>query len=1181
MSTDVAPSLIHGCPLSTDEAGHPLSFPQEQLWLIEGIDPTAGLYNEVWVLRLDGALDVAVLERCLNEVVARHDVLRSTFPLVGREPRCVVLPTVRLSLGEPIDLAHLPAEHHDRLVAELAAGLADRPYDLATGPLVRCSLLRLGHDRHVLLFGTHHAVADGWSLDVVIAEVDALYRDFSAGRGPSLPPLPLQYTDFARWQRAKASGDDWHADLAYWRDQLDGVPPVLDLTGGRLRPPAKSPEGRRIRVDLRPDLAGGIAAVARAESTTRTCVLMAAFAAVLYRYTGQEDLVVGTASSGRPEEEFEPLVGFFANTLPLRFRPGAELPFSDFLEQVTDTTMDAVEHQAVPFSRIVEATQQERDPSYGPLVQVLFSHSELSATPPTTGLVVRPEQVSRTRSRFDLLFEVQTDERTTRLWVEYDTALFDERWVGALCRHYENLLLAVVAGAGRPLGELPMLTPDERSHAISAATPSGAPMPAKTVVVVGAGMLAPPDTLGALHLVHAQLGALAGDRLAGITQPSARLGQWTPDGEPIARGADEDLPVVGGLRVPIEEVQAVISMHPALRRARVTVRQGGTRQAYLEAELSPVRPGAVDAGQLREFLAARLPRYAIPAVFVTAGGEQPAEPAPPVDGGPRARQVRRAVLAALRDALDEPDLGPDADFFVAGGHSMLAAQLVQDLRTELALPVPLKWIFQYPAADQLADAVLREWPDAGAAPRPGPAKRVASAAVRATDASGTAAVPMTAAQADMWVVNRLAPQEPVYNIPMAVRIRGDLDVEALRSAFDHVVARHPTLSSAFGLAEGRLTQRPLGTLPVLRTMMLSCLPADHRVREAEKLRHQEARYPFRLDTEPAVRATLLTLGPDEHELLVVFHHIAADGVAAGVFARELSAAYRAFRDGIEPRLPEPSITWPEYAGWEADWVAGQQADLVEYWRDRLRGLNPARLPTELPRPRRLSFDGDHRHLRAPDVSAPELLDCAARHRVSPFMMATAALSVVLSRVTGSVDLALGTATENRHLPDADKLMGCVINMLVLRLDASGDPTFAQLLERVRDTTLGAYQHQGLPLPKLIRLAGTTHDAGRMTLFQAAVDWQEPDLLGWDLPGCEVDWEYVSTGRARNPLMLTAARRGTHVDLDLEYSTGLWTDAGADAWLHGVAGVLAQAVRDPERRASQFRLDGVELLQTHP
>ncbi|HYO98763.1 MAG TPA: amino acid adenylation domain-containing protein, partial [Pyrinomonadaceae bacterium] len=354
------------------EGDLPLSFAQQRLWFLDQFEPGNSFYNVPSAVRLTGALDVAALEHSLNEVVRRHEILRTTFESTQGQPRQVIAPVLKLSLAQE-NLRHLNDSERRAEVRRLAVEEAERPFDLASAPLVRARLLQVADDEHVLLFTMHHIVSDGWSVGVLLGEVAALYEAYGRDARAPLAELPIQYADFAAWQRRWLDGEQLDAQLGYWREQLRDAPALLELPTDRPRPPVQTYRGATARFTLAKDLSSGLQRLSRREGTTLFMTLLAAFQSLLQRYSGAEDVLVGTPIAGRNRAEIEGLIGFFVNTLVLRTTFDGDPSFVELLARVREVCLGAYAHQDVPFEKLVEELQPERELSHSPLFQVMFS----------------------------------------------------------------------------------------------------------------------------------------------------------------------------------------------------------------------------------------------------------------------------------------------------------------------------------------------------------------------------------------------------------------------------------------------------------------------------------------------------------------------------------------------------------------------------------------------------------------------------------------------------------------------------------------------------------------------------------------------------------------------------------------------------------------------------------------
>jgi amino acid adenylation domain-containing protein len=458
-----APPLV---PVPRDGSPLPLSFAQQRLWFIDQLEPGSTTYNMPSALRLRGPLDPGVLERALGEVVRRHEALRTTFGESGGVPFQVVHPAAAARL-EVTDLSSLAAGEREAEVRRLAREEAQRPFDLRSGPLFRTRLLRLGEEEHVLVLAMHHVVSDGWSMGVLFGELGALYEAFARGEASPLPELPVQYADFAVWQRAWLAGEPMERQIAWWRERLQGAPPVLELLTDRPRQPAPGTRGGYVFHALPPEAVEGARALARHEGATLYMVLLAVLDLLLARWSGQEDVVVGTPVANRTRREAEGLIGFFVNTLALRTDLSGNPSFRTLLGRVRETTLGAYQHQDVPFERLVEALQVERSLSHTPLFQVMFSLVEGTGNPrPFGGLAVEPFATGEAAARFDL--DVMMVERQGGLGVgfTYREELWDASTVERAAGAYALLLKAVADDAGRRLLDIPLMTDAERQRVL-------------------------------------------------------------------------------------------------------------------------------------------------------------------------------------------------------------------------------------------------------------------------------------------------------------------------------------------------------------------------------------------------------------------------------------------------------------------------------------------------------------------------------------------------------------------------------------------------------------------------------------------------------------------------------------------------------------------------------------------
>ncbi|HVG06916.1 MAG TPA: amino acid adenylation domain-containing protein [Thermoanaerobaculia bacterium] len=443
-------------PMPRDDQSHglPLSFAQGRLWLLDRLAPGTAIFNVPQPLTLRGPLDRPAMEAALTEIVRRHEVLRTMF----REHQGAALQVIRPvgPVALPVsDLEELPAaarEAETRRLADLEARL---PFDLAAGPLLRTALLRLSSEEHVLLLTIHHIVTDGWSMAIFTRELRELYAAFAAGRPSPLPELPLQYADFAVWQRRSLDGRATAALVDRWRERFGTELPVLSLPTERPRPPVQTNPGAYRALALPPELSAESRRLARRSGATLFMTLLAAFQALLARYTGQERIVVGSPVAGRDRAEIEGLIGFFVNSLVLPADLTGDPTFAQILDRVRGMALDAYAFRELPFDKLVEALQPERDRSRSPLFQVMFALESDAGPAAEAPLAVSPFPASTATSQFDLTLYMTDTSTGLRAVVEYNTDLFDAVTIERLLEHYRRLLAAAVADPGIRLSALP------------------------------------------------------------------------------------------------------------------------------------------------------------------------------------------------------------------------------------------------------------------------------------------------------------------------------------------------------------------------------------------------------------------------------------------------------------------------------------------------------------------------------------------------------------------------------------------------------------------------------------------------------------------------------------------------------------------------------------------------------
>ncbi len=494
----------------------PPSFTQQRLLFLSRLEPLGRLYNLQGAVRISGPLDRAVLARVLNAIVERHEILRASFPVVDGEATQVFAPELELDIAVS-DLSAWPAETRDEEVERLAIAEASTPFDLERGPLIRCRLLQLAPDEHVLLLPKHHVVFDGRSSGLLYAEFGALYPAFANGEASPLPPLPIQYGDFAAWQRGRLNGPYRQELLDFWLRHLEGAPRLVDLPTDRPRPAIQSYRGRRQWFQIPEATTRQLREIGRRHGITLYMTLLAAFQILIHRHTGQDDFIVGTAIDNR-DDQTRHAIGLFLNTLALRCRLEAALTVPEHLQRVRDVVLDAFQHRWLPFEDLVDRIKPSRDAGYAPIVQILFGFMPTDQrVVDLPGLRLERIDIDLGTTRFDLCLMMAEDRGSLEGFFEYATDLFEDSTIARLMRSFQVLLQEMIADPEGPVSALALVDDAER-RLLSAWSGTRTPYPHDGIPALFAAQVrARPDAVaivcGARRLSYEALNAWA-NRLA-------------------------------------------------------------------------------------------------------------------------------------------------------------------------------------------------------------------------------------------------------------------------------------------------------------------------------------------------------------------------------------------------------------------------------------------------------------------------------------------------------------------------------------------------------------------------------------------------------------------------------------------------------------------------------------------
>jgi acyl carrier protein len=702
----------------------PLSSGQRRQWVLDQIQPGSREWLAPMFLSLPAELEVTTVQRSLDALLARHEALRTRYPTpAGGEPTQLIEDPGQVGLRVVEAAAGDLTAHFDR---EFARG-----FDLARGPLLRALLVRTPGREQVLLLAMHHIACDGWSTVVLERELRELCAAFHAGREPELAALPVQYADFATWQRGQLTPELLERELTYWRAALDGIAP-LELPIDRPRPPAWDPRGELVPFRVAPGLADRVIGLGRQHGATPFTTLLTAFAALLSRYSGQVDLPVGVPVSGRLHPQTDGMVGFFLNSLVFRCDLSGAPSFVDAVGRVRDLSRSALAHQSLPFELLVDDLAPERDLGRTPLYQVEFDlHDE-----GWTGTAFDPagmaafQQAWRVAKTDLCLYLQRHPDGSMSGAIEYARALFDRATVDRFAAHYVRLLEAVAADPGLPLATVQFLTPSERDQLLTGGGDPG------VYLLDRHGNLAPIGVPGEICLGG---GGVANDAVSrpgrterSVPDPfgppggrllcSGELGRRQPDGSLQRLGRVDDRVTIRGCLVDPRNVAAVLATHRSVRAAAVVPYQpelAGTRlRAFWTAQAGPATAGP-PVPELAAYCAARLPDYQVPSEFIrvdriplTGEGEPDRAALATLEGQSRPEPARPAPRSSAESAVAEiwaellaAPVDVDASFFGLGGNSILAIQMISRLRERFGVDVSVRLFFEQPTVARLAEEI--------------------------------------------------------------------------------------------------------------------------------------------------------------------------------------------------------------------------------------------------------------------------------------------------------------------------------------------------------------------------------------------------------------------------------------------------------------------------------------------
>jgi amino acid adenylation domain-containing protein len=657
------------------------------------------------------------------------------------------------------------------------------------------------------------------------------------------------------------------------------------------------------------------------------------------------------------------------------------------------------------------------------------------------------------------------------------------------------------------------------------------------------------------------------------------LARYMPGGNLEFLGRADQQVKIRGVRIELGEIETALTRHSEISQAVVITREGLRDDKQLVAYVVLRNDATAGIGDLRDYLRDQLPDYMIPSAFV----ELTAIPVTPngkinYSALPRPDQARteqqgeyvaprteteQALARIWGHLLGVEQVGTQDNFFDMGGHSLDATQLVSRVREVFQVELQMRTLFENPTISGMAESI-----DAVK----GVAEGLQAPPIKSVPRDGL--LPLSFAQQRLWFIYQMKPDSTTYNVPAAVRLKGHLDVAVLEQTLREVIKRHEALRTTFTLIDGQPAQVIHPAEPIhIPVEDLSHLPEDLREAEALRLAIEEASRPFNLSTGPVLRIGLLRLAGDEHVVLFTMHHIISDGWSAGILVNEVAAHYAAFLQGKPSPLPDLEIQYADFAAWQREWLQGEALERqLSYWQKQLAGA-PAvlELPTDRPRPAVHSFRGAVHEFEIPATVMQSLKAISNREGVTLFMTLLAAFDSLLGRYTGQEDIVVGTDIANRNHAETEGLIGFFINQIVMRTDLSGDPSFIELLRRVRAVALDAYAHQDLPFERLVAALQPERSLSHTPVFQVKLVVQNAPVGSIELPGLSLSHLSVPSNSVSYDLILSVEESHEGLRSELRYSTDLFDHATIKNMAGHLRALLASVASDPEQRNSDLQI----------
>jgi len=1096
----------------------PASYSQHRVWFIDQMQGDSREYNILAGVRLKGVLGRQLLGEALSLLMERHSVLRTRYCELDGQCMQDIQDDVDLPLLQE-DISGLDGEAQERQVQSMMQAAMSQRFDLQQGPLLRASLLRLGEHEHVLLFSTHHIALDGWSMSILSRDFMTLYQALCEGTTPALSVLPIEYADYAQWQRQYQASDAYRSDTAYWLRQLSDLPPLHNLPLDYPRRRRRSVAGSSVLTRLNTTVTTQIKQLAKAHKSTVFMVLHGVFALLLSRWSDETDVVVGTPVAGRGHPDLEHLVGFFINTLVLRSRINDEQCLADYLSENRQLVLDAFAHQAVPFDALIDRLSVQPSVSHMPLVQIMFALQNFEAVDlQLPRLEVSSIDTPLSSVRFDLELIATEQAGELALSWNYATDLFAPANIEAMAAGFERLLQGIVANPEARLAELC------EAHV----------------------------TTGQLH-VQQRKNRQRQFRGYRVNLHALRQQLLELDG---VSDAWVDIKCVGQAQHLV--VYLLTDPDPDCPQSEAEI-QYALRDVLpdylLPSGLCCLHEFPVDSEGKVDVDA--LPEIAIQSV---AGYVAPAT------------ELEQQLADIWCDLLQlEPDgVSVLASFFELGGNSLSVSRLVLEIEDSLRQEISVRTLYENPTiralagrlekhAEQRTDTNIEKGLAGAVAPLSYAQQQLWL--LHKADVSGK--------QYNVPYVLKLRGE-----LDEAALRRALLELiqrhEPLRTTYaEDDGVPYQMVREVTDLALDELDLREFGW--------------NSSSSDVRNIITEEVQRTFDLSADIMLRPMLISLTPTEHLLVVTLHHIAADGWSVTILGRELSVLYAAFKRGDNNPLPALPINYADYATWQRERRSSREDESeLAFWKEELKDAPPVHnLPLDLRRPARQGFSADIVEACSDRKLMDALQALAQAHDMTLFMVLQSAFAVLLSRWSGEQDIVMAVPVAGRARIEVESLIGCFINTLAFRTDLSDDPSYLTLLERTRRTSVAAFSRSSVPFERVVDAVNPERSQAYNPLCQvkfALQNYHQETLVLDGLAITPINALTDDFSQLHFDLDLSVFESDTGLQLFLGFKRELFLRSSMRVFLDSYLHLLGSLVARPDAAVSKLEL--TDPCKTH-